>query len=80
MLTAVASVEPDFTAPANSYFAESVSGVIKGLSPGSYDIGLCNAFGGSNIIYGLSSQTAIIAETPYARADVGRDWLLPHFS
>ena len=63
-LTAVASVEPDFTAPANSYFAESISGVISGLSPGSYDIGLCNAFGTSNIIYGLSSQTAIIAETP----------------
>jgi hypothetical protein len=63
-LTAVSSVEPDFTAPANSYFAESVSGVIKGLAAGSYDIGLCNANGTSNIVYGLSSETAILAETP----------------
>jgi hypothetical protein len=63
-LTAVASVDPDFTAPANSYFAQTVSGVISGLAPGSYDIGLCNAFGTSNVLYGLSSQTAIIAETP----------------
>jgi hypothetical protein len=63
-LTAVASVDPDFTAPANSYFAQTVSGVISGLTPGSYDIGLCNAFGTSNVLYGLSSQTAIVAETP----------------
>ena len=63
-LTAVSSVDPDFTAPANSYFAESVSGVIKGLPAGSYDIGLCNAFGTSNVLYGLSSETAILAELP----------------
>jgi hypothetical protein len=59
-LTSVQYVEPNFTAPTQSYFAEAATGVVKGLTPGTYDVGMCvfeesaNAYNG---YYNVSTAT-----------------------
>jgi hypothetical protein len=59
----VADVEPEFTAPAGSFFAQTVNGIVKGLAPGNYNIGACTQFETANMDHGDTSGTAIIAET-----------------
>lgn len=61
--SSVAHVAPEFTAAASSYFAQSVSGVVKGLSPGSYEVGACTEDESTNVLHGASAGTIIVAET-----------------
>lgn len=63
-LTMDQSVEPEFQASANSYFAQTVSGVVKGLTPGSYDVGICVDDETANVEHGIHEGTVLVAETP----------------
>jgi hypothetical protein len=55
-------VYPDFTAPADSYFAQAVTGVVGGLK-GKYDVGLCLKSESSNAKNGDFAVTTLTAET-----------------
>jgi hypothetical protein len=60
--TAVTFLEPELEVPPGSYFVASISGAIKGLPAGSYDIGACT-HSESNVIHGFGWASAIVAET-----------------
>lgn len=62
-LISVARVEPQFTAAANAFFAQTVSGVVGNLAAGSYDVGLCTSQETSNVLQGLASTSVLVAET-----------------
>jgi hypothetical protein len=62
-VTEVSYVEPEFQAPANSYFAQTVSGVVGNLAAGNYLIGLCQENASTNLVNGSGAGTIIMAET-----------------
>jgi Collagen triple helix repeat (20 copies) len=62
--TAVADIEPEFQAEGESYFAQTVSGIVKGLAPGSYVLGACTSEETANTKHGGGAGTIVMAETP----------------
>jgi hypothetical protein len=62
-VTDVSAVEPEFTASADSYFAQTVSGDVGDLASGDYFVGLCNDDQTSNMANGLATVTVTIAQT-----------------
>jgi hypothetical protein len=61
-LTYVSYVYPEFAATAGSYFAQTVSGVVKGLTPGNYEVGLCAGDETSDVGHGTGAGTVLVAE------------------
>lgn len=61
-LTPFAQVAPEFNATANSFFAQTVSGVVGNLAHGKYLVGLCARDQG-NVINGAASVTIVLAQT-----------------
>jgi uncharacterized protein YaiE (UPF0345 family) len=61
-VTNVSSVEPQFKAAADSFFAQTVSGDVGGVTPGEYYVGLC-AEEQSDVLNGAASVTILMAET-----------------
>ncbi len=61
--TEVEFVRPEFAAGAKAYFAQSVSGVVKGLAPGSYKLGACTRNESSNVTHGAGAGAVLIVET-----------------
>lgn len=59
---AVTEVEPEFAAAANSYFAQTVSGVVGNLPAGQYYVGLC-AQDQTDVRNGVASVTITMAQT-----------------
>jgi hypothetical protein len=59
----VGYVGPEFTSPAYSYFAQTVSATVGDLSPGTYDLGLCTMEETSNVVHGSGHGTIVLAET-----------------
>jgi hypothetical protein len=59
----VTSVLPDFTAASDSYFAQTVTGVVKGLPAGSYKVGLCTKGESSNAGHGYGAFSVMIGQT-----------------
>jgi len=62
-LTPVGFVFPEFTTPADSFFAQTVSGVVGNLTPGQYDVGLCASEQSANTANGHGNVTILMAET-----------------
>jgi hypothetical protein len=62
-LTYVGGVHPKFQAPAYSWLAQTISGVVSGLPPGKYHVGLCAAQESANTMQGLGHGTVILAQT-----------------
>jgi hypothetical protein len=62
-VTNVALVAPEFQAPTDSFFAQTVSGVVGNLPTGGYLVGLCSQDETSNVLHGAASGTVIMAET-----------------
>jgi hypothetical protein len=59
-LTFVQYIEPDFSAGSDSYFAQNTNAVVKGLAPGSYDVGMCldkETSNANNGFYNVSTAT-----------------------
>jgi hypothetical protein len=56
-------IEPDFAAPAGSFFAQTVSGVIGNLTPGQYNVGLCANSESANTRNGFGNVSILMAET-----------------
>ncbi len=69
-LTLSSFVYPDFVAPTHSYFAQTVSGVVGGLT-GAYDVGLCLKGQTGNAHNGDFSVTALVTETNKAVKQLG---------
>jgi hypothetical protein len=61
-LTYVGGVHPKFQAPAYSWLAQTISGVVGGLPPGKYRVGLCASQESTNTMQGLGHGTVILAE------------------
>ena len=62
-LSLAARVTPSFAASANSYFAQTVSGVVGNLPPGSYDVGICTGFESPTLLHGDFWGTVIVGQT-----------------
>lgn len=62
-LTSVGGVDPKIQAPADSWLAQTVSGVVGGLSPGQYRVGLCAIEESANTMQASGHGTLILAET-----------------
>jgi hypothetical protein len=62
-LTNVSFVEPNFQAPKDSFFAQTVSGIVGNLAPGDYLIGMCQENASANLENGNGAGTIIMAET-----------------
>jgi hypothetical protein len=62
-VTNVSDVVPEFTSPADSFFAQTVSGDVGNLSPGQYEVGLCVESETSNTANGAGSVTITLAQT-----------------
>jgi hypothetical protein len=62
-ITDVSEVAPEFTAPAHSFFAQTVSGIVGNLTGGTYTIGLCQSQLTSNIADGNSAVSIVMAQT-----------------
>lgn len=62
-ITNVGFVGPEFEAPANSYFAQTVTGTVTGLATGEFEVGLCTQAESSNVLHGDTAATVILAET-----------------
>lgn len=62
-LTLTTYVDPNFTAPTDSFFAQTVTGVVGDGLKGTYDVGLCVKSQGSNAENGDKAMTVLIAET-----------------
>ena len=62
-LTSVDDLVPQFTTGAFDTFAETVSGVVGNLAPGSYDVGLCTSFETSNVLNSNFWGTVIVSQT-----------------
>lgn len=67
-----AEVAPQFQAPAHSYFAQTVSGVVGGLAPGNYVVGACTSDETPNVLHGGSAGTLTVVEGTSGYAHVGR--------
>jgi hypothetical protein len=63
-LVAVQVVEPDFVAPSGSYFAQSITSVVKGLTPGTYDVGFCLYDQTANASNGYFNVSTVTLQTP----------------
>jgi hypothetical protein len=63
-LTYVGYVYPEFAATADSYFAQTVSGVVKELPPGNYEVGLCAGEETTTVRHGTGNGTVLVAELP----------------
>ncbi len=61
-VTDVSYIEPQFAAATDSYFAQTVSGVVGDLAAGTYSIGLC-AEDQSDVYNGLANVTITMAQT-----------------
>ena len=59
----VTYTEPNFSAPSASYFAQSVTGVVGGLAPGVYRVGVCTAAETGNVVHGHGSGWVEVAQT-----------------
>jgi len=62
-LVSVQFVEPDFVAPTNSYFAQATTGVVKGLTPGQWDVGFCVASEYANAKNGYFNVSTLTFQT-----------------
>jgi hypothetical protein len=63
-LTAVAHVEPTYATTAiEEYVAQSVSGFVSGVAPGTYQVGLCTWNESPNAHHGIGSGTVLSLET-----------------
>jgi hypothetical protein len=56
-------VEPNFAAAKDSYFAQSVTGVVGGLTAGVYKVGICTAAESSNVIHGNGAGWVEVVQT-----------------
>lgn len=65
------NLEPAFQAPANSYFTQTVSGVVGNLAAGDYIIGMCQENDTANLLIGFGAGTIIMAETASGVSSVG---------
>jgi hypothetical protein len=59
----VSSVSPEFVAPAFSFFAQTVTGVVGNLAAGNYFVGVCTRSESSNVLHGDNSGSIVFAET-----------------
>lgn len=64
VVTNVSFVFPEFQAPAGSWFAQTVSGIVGGLTPGQYHVGMCQEGDSTNMEDGDNTGTIIVAESP----------------
>ena len=62
-LTPVGFVFPEFATRADSFFAQTVSGVVGNLKPGQYNVGLCATKQSANTANGHGNVTILMAET-----------------
>ena len=62
-ITSVSEVDPEFAAPAFSFFAQTVSGIVGNLPGGTYTIGLCEHQFTGNIADGDSALSLVMAQT-----------------
>ncbi|HTU28052.1 MAG TPA: hypothetical protein VMF07_01635 [Solirubrobacteraceae bacterium] len=67
-VTEVSEVVPEFVAAEDSYFAQTVSGVVGGLAKGTYYIGLC-AVDQTDVNNGAASVTILLAQTTSGVSD-----------
>ena len=61
--TEVSAVAPEFEAPAMSFFAQTVEGMVTDLAPGDYLVGACTADESANVAHGDSAGTIELTET-----------------
>jgi hypothetical protein len=62
--TAWGSIIPQFTAPAGSFFAQTVTAVVGGLTAGgNYIVGACVSNESSNVTHGAGSGSVILAQS-----------------
>jgi hypothetical protein len=69
-VTDVSYLEPEFTAAADSYFAQTVSGDIGNLTAGNYDVGLCAELQ-TDVLNGEANVTITMAQTTSGVTDDG---------
>jgi len=70
-VTADSAVVPQFQAPAFSYFTQTVSGLVGGLTPGQYFVGMCQAQDTANLVDGPGTGTIIVGETASGASSAG---------
>jgi hypothetical protein len=58
----IRSLNVQFQAPAESYFAQTASAVVQKLTPGTYLVGACTAAETTNTSHGQGAATLILAE------------------
>jgi hypothetical protein len=63
---ALTRVEPNFTAPAGSYFAQTVSGAVGNLAAGTYRVGVCTWFESGNAGHGHGTATVEVVQAQAA--------------
>jgi hypothetical protein len=59
----VTLTEPNFSALSGSYFSQSVTGVVGGLAPGYYRVGVCTAAETGNVVHGHGAGWVEVAQT-----------------
>jgi hypothetical protein len=71
-------VGPQFTLPANSYVAQTVSATVGNLSAGTYNLGLCTMQESSNVEHGDGHGTIILAQTQSGSSSPAMPTRLPN--
>jgi hypothetical protein len=62
-ITQVSFVKPSFDSNQLNTFVQSVSGIVQGLAPGDYRIGLCAQSESANVQHGFGAGTLILGES-----------------
>jgi hypothetical protein len=62
-ITQVSFVKPSFDSNQFNTFVQSVSGIVQGLGPGDYRVGLCAQSEGANVQHGFGAGTIILGES-----------------
>jgi hypothetical protein len=59
----VAIVTPEFTLPEETFLAQTVTGVVTGVTAGDYILGVCTDDESANVLHGNASGSVLLAET-----------------
>jgi len=57
-------VQPDFTGDASAYYAQTISGAVGNLSPGTVKVGICTDSESANVIHGFGYGTVLVVQGP----------------
>ena len=63
-LVSVQHIYPEFTAPSDSYFAQTVTGFVAHIGAGTYDVGLCVMEESANAENGRYTSSILTVRTP----------------